>query len=308
MSQDVVIEAKGLTKRYDGKNVVDGISFEILKGECFGVLGPNGAGKSTTLKMMYCSSLVQAGELFILGLNVKKHVKEIKSKIGVVPQEDGLDPIFTVLENLIIFSRFHKIPEAEAELRAIELLRMMRLEDFKDRHVETLSGGMKRRLAIARSLMNAPDILFLDEPTTGLDPQARLWVWNFLRKMKQDMGTLVLTTHYMEEAEVLCDRVAIMDEGKILTVGKPQDLIRKFVGKEIVEFYSTEHDMKYYLTRLQEAGYQYQVIRDHVSIHIQENQEGRKVLDLISSPNITVRKPTLNDVFMKLSGHELRDE
>ncbi len=308
MSTNVAIEIKDLTKKYDDRIAVDGISLEIYKGECFGLLGPNGAGKSTAMKMMYCSALVTSGELYVLGLNVKKNYREIKSRIGVVPQEDGLDPDFTVLENLLVYASFHNIPKAEADLRAQALLRLMKLEEYQDRSVETLSGGMKRRLAIARGLINSPEVIFLDEPTTGLDPQARVWIWDFFKHLKSEKSTLVLTTHYMEEAEQMCDRVAIIDDGRILTVGKPKDLIRELIGKEVVEFDTNPADLNYYLGRLRTEGFSYQVIKDTVSVLVKENQEGRRVVDLIASDKIFIRKPTLNDVFLKLAGHHLRDE
>lgn len=308
MSTNVAIEIKDLTKRYDDKVAVDGISLEIFKGECFGLLGPNGAGKSTTMKMMYCSALVSSGELYVLGLNVKKNFREIKSRIGVVPQEDGLDPDFTVLENLIVYARYHNMSRSDAEMKAQALLRMMRLEEYQDRSVDTLSGGMRRRLAIARGLINSPELIFLDEPTTGLDPQARIWIWDFFKQLKSEKTTLVLTTHYMEEAEQMCDRVAIIDEGKILTVGRPADLIKDLIGKEVVEFSTNPVDLNYYLGRLRAGGYTYQVIKDTVSVLVKENQEGRKVVDLIASDKIFIRKPTLNDVFLKLAGYQLRDE
>lgn len=308
MNTNVAIEIKDLTKKYDDRVAVDGINLEIYKGECFGLLGPNGAGKSTTMKMMYCSALVTSGELYVLGLNVKKNYREIKSRIGVVPQEDGLDPDFTVLENLFVYASYHNIPAAEADLRAQALLRLMKLEEYQDRSVETLSGGMKRRLAIARGLINSPEVIFLDEPTTGLDPQARLWIWDFFKHLKSEKSTLVLTTHYMEEAEQMCDRVAIIDNGKILTIGKPRDLIRDLIGKEVVEFDTNPVDLNYYLGRLRAEGFAYQVIKDTVSVLVKENQEGRRVVDLIASDKIFIRKPTLNDVFLKLAGHQLRDE
>ncbi|MEN0060212.1 MAG: ABC transporter ATP-binding protein [Bdellovibrio sp.] len=308
MSTNVAIEIKDLTKKYDDKIAVNGINLEIYKGECFGLLGPNGAGKSTTMKMMYCSALVSSGELYVLGLNVKKNYREIKSRIGVVPQDDGLDPDFTVLENLLVYASFHKISKPEAELRAQALLRLMKLEEYQDRSVETLSGGMKRRLAIARGLINSPEVIFLDEPTTGLDPQARIWIWDFFKHLKSEKSTLILTTHYMEEAEQMCDRVAIIDHGKILTVGKPRDLIRELIGKEVVEFDTNPVDLNYYLGRLRAEGFAYQVIKDTVSVLVKENQEGRRVVDLIASDKIYIRKPTLNDVFLKLAGHHLRDE
>ncbi len=308
MSTNVAIEIKDVTKKYDDKIAVDGISLEIQKGECFGILGPNGAGKSTTMKMMYCSALVTSGELYVLGLNVKKNYREIKSRIGVVPQDDGLDPDFTVLENLLVYASYNNIIKSDAELRAQALLRLMKLEEYQDRSVETLSGGMRRRLAIARGLINSPEIIFMDEPTTGLDPQARVWIWDFFKNLKSEKSTLILTTHYMEEAEQMCDRVAIIDGGKILTVGKPKDLIRELIGKEVVEFDTNPVDLNYYLGRLRAEGYSYQVIKNTVSVLVKEHQEGRKVVDLIASDKIYIRKPTLNDVFLKLAGHQLRDE
>lgn len=308
MSLQTAIEMKELTKRYNDKIVVNGISLEIQKGECFGLLGPNGAGKSTTMKMMYCSTLVTSGELYVLGLNVKKNFLEIKNRIGVVPQDDGLDPDFTVLENLLVYANYHNIPTKEAGPRAMSLLRLMKLEEYQDREIETLSGGMRRRLAVARGLINQPELLFLDEPTTGLDPQARIWIWDFFKRMRDEKSTIVLTTHYMEEAEHICDRVAIMDNGKILTVGTPKELIAEYIGKEIVEFETNAVDLNYYLGRLREANYHYQVIKNTVQVMIRASQEGREAMSLFASDNISLRKPTLNDVFLKLAGRELRDE
>ena len=308
MSQKIAVELKDLKKKYDETYVVNGINLEIPKGECFGLLGPNGAGKSSTMKMMYCSALVTSGELYILGMNVKKNFREIKSRIGVVPQEDGLDPDFSVIENLIVYAGYHEIDKQTAIEKAQSLLRTMKLEDYADRSVETLSGGMKRRLAISRGLINSPELLFLDEPTTGLDPQARAWIWDFIKQMKQENSTVVLTTHYMEEAEKLCDRVAIMDEGKILSIGKPSDLILEHIGIEVVEFETNPVDLNYYLGRLREGGYSYQVVHDSVMVMINPLQEGRKAIELIASDRIFIRRPTLNDVFLKLAGHHLRNE
>ncbi len=308
MIRPAVIQAKNLVKKYDGKSVVDGISFEVFKGECFGILGPNGAGKSTTMKLMYCSALLNSGELYVLDLNVKKNYREIKSRIGVVPQDEGLDTDLSVFENLLVFAGYHEIKKQEAIHRAKTLLRTMHLDEYSDRSIETLSGGMKRRLAIARGLLNNPDLLILDEPTTGLDPQARIWIWDFFAQLKKEQGTLVITTHYMEEAEAICDRIAIIDHGKILAIGAPKDLIRQEIGREVVEFETNPIDLNYYLGRLKSAGYQYQVIKNTVNILIQEGQEGRKAIELVAGDRITIRRPTLNDLFLKLSGHELRDE
>ena len=308
MIRPAVIQAKNLVKKYDDKNVVDGISFEVYKGECFGILGPNGAGKSTTMKLMYCSALLTSGELYVLDLNVKKNYREIKSRIGVVPQDEGLDTDLSVFENLLVFAGYHDIAPKEAIQRAKTLLRTMHLDEYSDRAIETLSGGMKRRLAIARGLLNNPDLLILDEPTTGLDPQARIWIWDFFSKLKKEQSTLVLTTHYMEEAEAICDRIAIIDHGKILAMGAPKDLIRQEIGREVVEFETNPVDLNYYLGRLKSSGYKYQVIKNTVNILIQDGQDGRKAIEMVSGDRITIRRPTLNDLFLKLAGHELRDE
>jgi len=302
-----VVEIKQVYKRFGETPAVNGVSLEIFRGECFGLLGPNGAGKSTLMKMMYGSSLVQEGELYILGLNIKKSAKEVKSRIGVVPQDEALDSDFSVIENLQVYSDFHGLSFQAAQERIQALLKLLKLEDVSYRGVEELSGGLKRRLAIARGLINNPDVLFLDEPTTGLDPQARIWLWDFFRQMKAMNGTLIMTTHYMEEAEQICDRIAIMDKGKILSIGQPKDLIAEHIGKEVVEFEVAAIDLNYYLGRLKENAYQYQVVKNSVLVLIKEHQEGRKVFDLVASNKIIIRKPTLNDVFLKLAGHDLRE-
>ncbi len=304
--RDVVIECRSLVKKYDQESVVDGIELEIERGECFGILGPNGAGKSSTLKMMYGLSRVTAGQLFILGQNVQTNIEQIKTRIGVVPQEDGLDTDFSVLDNLLIYSHYFGIKPTKALARARELLRFLRLEDFEDRSVNTLSGGMKRRLAIARSLMSEPEILFLDEPTTGLDPQARFWIWEALHQMKSNGKTLVLTTHYMEEAERICDRLVILDKGKILCAGKPKDLIRAHVGHEVVEFRIAASDLDYHVNKIK-THYEYQILNNRVRLFVPEGREGKEALKLISSEDILVRKSNMDDVFLKLAGYELRE-
>lgn len=308
MSYQTAVGLKDVVKVYGDRRVVDGISLEIRRGECFGLLGPNGAGKTTTMKMMYGSALLTKGEMYVLGLNVKEHIREIKSRIGVVPQDDGLDPDFTVFENLLVFSSYHGVPAAQAREKAHELLKWLRLEEYADRAVETLSGGLRRRLTVARSLVNQPELLFLDEPTTGLDPQARLWIWDFFRDLKKEKASIVLTTHYMEEAEVMCDRLAIMDQGKILAIGSPADLIREHIGSEVVEFETKPQDLNYFLGRLKEHQLGYQVMNNTVSVLIRPGQDSRQAMSLVSGDRITLRRPSLNDVFLKLAGHQLRDE
>lgn len=308
MAYQTVVEIKEAVKTYGDRRVVNGLNLEIRRGECFGLLGPNGAGKTTTMKMMYGSALLTGGEMYVLGLNVKQHIREIKSRIGVVPQEDGLDADFTVLENLLVYARYHDIRQDQAYSRAQDLLRMVRLEEYADRPVDTLSGGLKRRLAIARSLLNQPELVFLDEPTTGLDPQARLWIWEFFKDLKNQNYSVILTTHYMEEAEKMCDRIAIMDQGKILAIGTPKELIAKHIGREIVDFETKPADLNYYLGRLRSSNLSYQVVNDTVSVLLKENQDSKLVLDLVASERITIRRPSLNDVFLRLAGHQLRDE
>lgn len=301
-----VIEARNVVKSYGDRVVVDQINMQIREGECFGILGPNGAGKTSFMRMLYCASPVSSGELFVLGLNVKTHQSRIKSRIGVVSQEDGLDPDFTVYDNLYLYSVYHNIAPAVAREKIAVLLHLMRLDEFANYEVEKLSGGMKRRLAIARALINDPQVLFLDEPTTGLDPQARYWIWEALSRMKREGKTLILTTHYMEEAEQMCDRIAIMHEGKLLAEGEPQQLVSQMVGREVVEFAITPTEIAYFTRRFRDE-YKFQVLSDRIRLFVGEGQDSRRALELIDSPNIQIRKAGLGDVFLKISGTELRE-
>lgn len=305
----LIVEAKGLTKRFADQLVVNGVSLEVYQGECFGILGPNGAGKSTLMRMMYGSAALNEGELYINGLNARTNIREIKARIGVLPQEEGLDSEFTVRENLHLYGRYQGVDRDVGIHRTEDLLKLMRLEDMGDQYVSVLSGGMKRRLGIARAMINQPEILFMDEPSSGLDPQARYWVWDFLNKVKSEMGTVILTTHYMEEAEKICDRIAIMDRGQILAVGEPKKLVRQEIGAQVVEFQVSKHELQYYLARLSSQKYFYQVIGDQeISVHLDSSEEVQKVIGLVQSQKATIRQPTLSDVFFKLAGHSLRDE
>lgn len=303
---EIVAEGRNLVKRYGDKTVVNSIRFQIKRGECFGFLGPNGAGKTSTMKMMYCLSPVTSGELYVLGLDVTQRGQDIKKRIGVVPQEDGLDTDFTVLENLLIYASYHNIPAEVAEPRARELLRFMRIDEKSTSPVDQLSGGMKRRLAIARGMINGPEMLFLDEPTTGLDPQARLLIWDNLRALKAEGMSMILTTHYMEEAEKLCDRLVIMDNGSFLCEGRPSDLVAEHIGKEVVEFACDDKDKTYFIN-LVKGKYDYQVIRNRFHLFIKENQNGKEAVASIHSNDVTIRKATLEDVFLKVAGHELKE-
>ncbi len=225
-----IITVKGLTKYYGDLKAVDNIDFEIAKGECFGFLGPNGAGKTTVMGIIYCFMPPSAGDVRVFGMDVTKNPGEIKARIGVMPQEDNLDPDFTVLENLIVYARYFDIPKKDSSKTAWELLDFVELRQKADVNIKDLSGGMKRRLLLARALVNNPEMLVLDEPTTGLDPHSRLSVWEKLRQLKSKGTTLILTTHYMEEAERLCDRVAIMDSGRIVAIDSPINLMKMHGG------------------------------------------------------------------------------
>ncbi len=225
-----VVTARGLVKDYGSLRAVDGIDFEIVRGECFGFLGPNGAGKTTVMRIVFCFMPPASGEVKVFGLDVADRPSRIKAKIGVMPQEDNLDPDLTVFENLIVYARYFDIPKSVSTLRASELLDFVDLREKAGVKIGDLSGGMKRRLVLARALINDPELLILDEPTTGLDPLSRHTVWDKLNRLKAKETTLILTTHYMEEAEKLCDRVAIMDRGKIVTIDSPAELMRVHGG------------------------------------------------------------------------------
>jgi lipooligosaccharide transport system ATP-binding protein len=225
-----IVTAKGLTKNYNSLNAVDGIDFEIVRGECFGFLGPNGAGKTTVMRIIYCFMPPSSGEVKVFGINVLDDPGSIKARIGVMPQEDNLDPDLTVFENLIVYARYFDILKKISSPLAWELLTFVDMEEKAQVKIGSLSGGMKRRLILARALINKPELLILDEPTTGLDPHSRRSVWEKLNHLKANNTTLLLTTHYMEEAEMVCDRVAIMDSGKIITIDSPANLMRLHGG------------------------------------------------------------------------------
>lgn len=303
----ITVEAKGLTKKYGEKAVVNGINFEVYRGECFGILGPNGAGKSSTMKMMYGLSSVSQGELYVLGMNLKSHSKEVKARIGVVPQEDGLDVDFSVLDNLLVYASYYQISFNESLERSKHLLRLMKLDESWQSPVEHLSGGMKRRLVIARSMINQPDVLFLDEPTTGLDPQARIFIWDTLRKFKAEEKSIIITTHYMEEAEQLCDRIAIMDRGNILALGTPGELIKKYAGLQVLEIGLKPEDIPYYSRKLTQDQYEFLPLETKIMLFLREINKAEKILQIIPSQEIIFRPASLNDVFLRLAGYDLKD-
>ncbi len=234
-----VIEARALTKRFGEFVAVDAVDFAVVPGETFGFLGPNGAGKSSTMRMIGAVSPRSGGELRVFGLDPASHGPAIRQRLGVVPQQDNLDLELTVFENLFVYGRYFGLPSKLVRERALELLEFVQLAERRDARVEPLSGGMKRRLTIARALVNAPDLMLLDEPTTGLDPQARHALWDRLYRLKQQGVTLVLTTHYMDEAEQLCDRLVVMDRGRIVAEGSPRELIARHAGSEAIEVYGS---------------------------------------------------------------------
>ncbi len=306
MQSEVVIEAVGLTKKFGNLVAVDNINFKVFKGECFGFLGPNGAGKTTTIKMVNCVLPLTAGELTVAGMDVTKQAREIKKMIGVAPQEDNLDPDFTVFHNLIVYARYFDIPRAEAQRRAEELLRFVQLEEKSKVLIDQLSAGMKRRLILARALINEPQILILDEPTTGLDPQARHLIWDKVRSLQKQGVTIVLTTHYMEEATQLCDRTVIMDNGKIIEEGKPSDLIKKHVGEEVLEVAYDEEVLKFLKNAFPDA--RLDVVGDRIQVFTnQPRGVFSQILNKFSFKAAMIRDANLEDVFLKLTGRRLRE-
>jgi lipooligosaccharide transport system ATP-binding protein len=299
-----VISAVNLTKQYGSLVAVDTISFSVNRGEMFGFLGPNGAGKTTTMKMIQCISPKTSGHLSVFGMDVETHPREIKRILGVLPQETNLDPDFTCFENLTNYARYFEIPKNEAADRADELLSFVQLEEKRDVPIEKLSGGMKRRLLLARALINDPQLLILDEPTIGLDPQGRHLIWEKLKALQAAGNTIVLTTHYLEEAERLCNRLVIMDDGKILVEGSPQDLVSKYVGSDILE---VDHTLPV-IACLDDMNARYEIFGDIVQVHTAQPREVAKVLFERCSPGRVFARPaSLEDVFLKLTGRILRD-
>ena len=302
------MRARGLSKRFGAFVAVDGIDFDIQPGEAFGFLGPNGAGKSSTMRMVGCVSPRSAGELSVFGLDPATSGSEIRARLGVVPQEDTLDIGLTVRENLLVYGRFFDLPRRTVRQRADELLAFTQLADRADDKVEPLSGGMKRRLTIARALINRPDLILLDEPTTGLDPQARHLLWERLYRLKQQGATLVLTTHYMDEAEQLCDRLVVMDGGRIADHGSPRQLIERHCTREVLELrFATADDLAAAAGQLGRLPFQVDALPDRVLIYADDGDAaGVAVGELGLVPvGSLVRRSTLEDVFLRLTGRSL---
>ena len=301
----VVIRAEDLTKKFDSLVAVDNVSFQVNEGECFGFLGPNGAGKTTIMRMICCTSPVTKGTLEVLGMNVNLKPREIKRMIGVAPQENNLDPDFSVFKNLTTYARYFEMPKELASSRADGLLQFMHLKEKSDVLITELSGGMKRRLIIARALINEPRILILDEPTTGLDPQARHLIWDKIGELKSRGVTVLITTHYMDEAERLCDRLVIMETGKILVEGAPNRLIDEAIGTGVIEIAGENDALEPYLKN---RGLSYERFNDRIYVYAKDLESVRQEINRDLSLNYNVmRKATLEDVFLKLTGRGLRD-
>lgn len=302
-----VIVARNLVKRYGEFAAVDGLGFEVAPGEAFGLLGPNGAGKSTTMRMIGAVSARTAGELSILGLDPDRHGPDIRSQLGVVPQADNLDAELRVRENLLVYGRYFGLPRRLVAERADELLGFAQLQDRATAKVDALSGGMKRRLTIARALINDPRILLLDEPTTGLDPQARHILWDRLFRLKEQGKTLVLTTHYMDEAEQLCDRLIVVDHGRIMAEGTPAELIRRHSSREVLELRFGSERNEQVAAALEGTGDRIEVLPDRILVYTADGEaELERITDAGLHPITSlVRRSSLEDVFLRLTGRSL---
>jgi lipooligosaccharide transport system ATP-binding protein len=310
MQSERLIEAHTLTKRYGDFTAVDAIDFDVVRGECFGFLGPNGAGKTTTIRMICCVSPRTAGDLRVLGMDPAVYPRQIKARLGVVPQDDNLDPDLTVLENLLAYARYFDIPKAEALTRARDALEVMALTEKAAEKIEALSGGMKRRLTVARALVSRPELLILDEPTTGLDPQARQLFWQKLRALKRQGITMLLTTHYMEEAAQLCDRVLIIDGARIIERGTPAELIERIIGDQVIElrFDGVPGPTAVAAVRSRSNGFTVEETEDTVYLYESDGQR-LSTLDLDRfgdvAREVVQRRATLEDVFLRLTGRGL---
>lgn len=302
-----MIKARGLTKDFGEVRAVDSVDFEVRKGEAFGLLGPNGAGKSTTMRMIASVSRRTGGDLSILGLDPNEHGPDIRGHLGVVPQQDNLDVEIRVRDNLLVYGRYFGLPMKFLGPKADELIEFVQLTEKAKAKVDTLSGGMKRRLTIARALINEPDILLLDEPTTGLDPQARHILWDRLFRLKEAGVTLVITTHYMDEAEQLCDRLIVMDKGKIMAEGTPAGLIREYSSREVVELRFGSDRNALLAGELGGFGDRIEVLPDRILIYTDTGEEDlARIVERGHRPVTSlVRRSSLEDVFLRLTGRSL---
>lgn len=304
-----IIHATGLVRTFGDFRAVDGIDLAVEPGEVFGMLGPNGAGKTSTIRMISCVLPISAGSLFVDGLDVRLHDREVKQRIGVASQDDSLDEDLTVAKNLAVYARYYGVPRDVARARITEGLELMQLADRRDARIDELSGGMKRRLVLARALMNDPRLLVLDEPTTGLDPQARHLVWRKVRLLRERGVTILLTTHYMDEAEQLCDRLMIMDHGRQLAAGSPRALIEEHAGRDVMEVHPTEPNraavLAYLATAIGESG-RIEEIEDVVYVFGAKEEQAHAVEAIVGDPyRVHFRRANLEDVFLTLTGRAL---
>jgi lipooligosaccharide transport system ATP-binding protein len=312
--REPLVSARGLVKKYADFVAVDCIDFEVQRGEAFGFLGPNGAGKSTTMRMIGCVSPSSAGSLHIFGMDAATEGRQIRARLGVVPQLDTLDKELSVMENLVLYGRYFDIPRAECRRRAVELLEFVQLSERADSVVDQLSGGMMRRLSITRALINQPDLLLLDEPTTGLDPQARHVVWDRLYRLKHDGVTLIITTHYMDEAEQLCDRLVVMDGGKIVATGSPRSLIEQYSTREVLELRFTPNGDGAHRDDVlgrdpSGIGERIEVLPDRTLVYADDGEAALSAVHARGVQPISslVRRSSLEDVFLHLTGRTLVD-
>ena len=307
--RESIVQARGLTKKFGDFVAVDAIDFDIVKGEAFGFLGPNGAGKTSTMKMITTVSPITEGKLTVLGLDPTTQGRSIRQRIGVVPQEDNLDLELTVSENLYVYGRYHDMSRTDIRRRTAELLEFAQLTDRAKSPVEPLSGGMKRRLTIARALINDPELVILDEPTTGLDPQARHALWDRLYRLKQQGATLIITTHYMDEAEQLCDRLVVMDKGVIAAEGSPRDLIAEYAPREVVELRFEDGQQDQAVLKLDGLAHRSEVLADRVLLYTDDAEATQHHMGErgIHPEQVLVRRSTLEDVFLRLTGRRLID-
>ncbi len=309
MPNEQVIVAENLTKKYGDFTAVDSISFEVPKGESFGLLGPNGAGKSTTMRMIGGTLERTSGRLEVLGLDPEAQGPEVRAHLGVVPQQDNLDEELLVRDNLVVYGRYFGLPRSYLNPKADELLEFAQLQEKAKSKVRELSGGMKRRLTIARGLINQPSILLLDEPTTGLDPQARHILWDRLFRLKEEGVTLIVTTHFMDEAEQLCDRLIVIDKGRIMAEGSPSALIRQYSTREVLELRFGSNRSAEAVTQLEDVGERLEVLPDRVLLYA---DSGEAALEEVSARGLNpitslVRRSSLEDVFLRLTGRSLID-
>jgi lipooligosaccharide transport system ATP-binding protein len=301
----LLVTAKNLTKKFDKLTAVNNISFDIKPGECFGFLGPNGAGKTTTVKMIHCVSPKTSGDLTVIDQEASIDNRKIKNIIGVIPQEITLDIDLTAYENLMVFANFFDIPKKIAKKRVNELLDFVELSSRKNSKIDELSTGMKRRLLIARALLNDPKIIIADEPTTGLDPQARHLIWQRLRQLKRQGVTLILTTQYMEEAEQLCDRIVIMYKGRILKEGIPLKLIDEEIGREVIEIRIPKEEDDRLIKELSGLNCGHERVGDTLYFYCKDGHDTMKKVIEMNLPSVLNRPATLEDVFLKLTGRTL---